>query len=83
MAWIALIVAGLLEICWAYYMKQSQGFTLMTPSVIAIATSLASFVLLAVAMKSAANALQAKRTAIARLSEVRLVDCMVAMQELF
>ena len=52
MAWIALVIAGLLEICWAYYMKQSQGFTLLTPSVIAIGTSLASFVLLAVAMKS-------------------------------
>jgi quaternary ammonium compound-resistance protein SugE len=52
MAWTALIIAGLLEVCWAYYMKQSQGFTLMTPSVIAIGTSLASFVLLAVAMKS-------------------------------
>jgi quaternary ammonium compound-resistance protein SugE len=27
MAWVYLFVAGLLEILWAYTMKQSMGFT--------------------------------------------------------
>ncbi len=52
MAWIALAAAGLLEIVWAFYMKQSDGFTKLTPTVITIVTSLASFGLLALAMKS-------------------------------
>ena len=52
MAWIALAAAGLLEIVWAFYMKQSDGFTKLTPTVITIGTSLASFGLLALAMKS-------------------------------
>lgn len=52
MAWIYLIVAGLLEVVWASGMKQSQGFTRLWPSVWTIATMLASFGLLALAMKS-------------------------------
>ena len=27
MAWIILIIAGLLEVVWAFTMKQSEGFT--------------------------------------------------------
>ena len=38
MAWILLIVAGVFEVVWAYYMKQSGGFTRVLPSVITIAT---------------------------------------------
>ena len=34
MAWIALIAAGLLEIVWAFFMKQSEGFTRAAPTVI-------------------------------------------------
>lgn len=52
MAWIYLTFAGLLEIVWAVAMKQSQGFTRMTPTVIMIVTMLGSFGLLAVAMRS-------------------------------
>ena len=37
MAWIYLVVAGLLEVAWAYSMKRSEGFTLLTPAVITIA----------------------------------------------
>ena len=52
MAWILLTFAGLLEIVWAFYMKQSHGFTKLTPSVITIVAMLASFTLLSLSMKS-------------------------------
>lgn len=52
MAWFVLIVAGALEVVWTYFMKQSDGFTRLVPSAIAIGASLVSFVLLAIAMKS-------------------------------
>ena len=52
MAWSILIVAGLLEVVWTYYMKQSEGFTRLIPSIVAIGASLVSFFLLAAAMKS-------------------------------
>lgn len=52
MAWIYLVAAGFLEIVWAFYMKKSAGFTLLTPSVITIVTMIASFALLSVSMKS-------------------------------
>jgi len=51
MAWIALIIAGVLEIVWAFYMKQSHGFTRLAPSIITIVAMLASFGLLAYAMR--------------------------------
>ena len=52
MSWILLFCAGLLEIAWAYFMKRSAGFTLLAPSLLTIALMVASFVLLAVAMKT-------------------------------
>ncbi len=52
MAWIYLAVAGSLEIVWAFYMKKSEGFSLLTPSVITIVAMIASFALLSVSMKS-------------------------------
>lgn len=52
MPWIFLLCAGLLEIGWAYSMKRSEGFTLLVPSLITLAAMIASFALLAVAMKS-------------------------------
>ena len=52
MAWLILFAAGLLEIVWAYFMKQSDGFTRLVPTTITIVTSLASFGLLAISMKS-------------------------------
>ena len=52
MPWLLLLIAGLLEIVWAYWMKQSEGFTRLTPSLITLATMGASFALLALAMRS-------------------------------
>lgn len=51
-AWINLILAGLLEIVWAFFMKKSAGFTLLVPSLITIGTMIASFALLSFAMRS-------------------------------
>jgi len=52
MAWIMLVVAGVLEVVWAYSMKQSAGFTRLLPSVITIVMMAASFGLLSFAMRS-------------------------------
>jgi quaternary ammonium compound-resistance protein SugE len=52
MAWIALLVASFLEVVWSLSMKQSDGFTRLWPSVLTISTMIASFVLLAMSMKS-------------------------------
>ena len=52
MAWVYLLVAGLLEVVWAFSMKQSHGFTRLVPSAITLVTMIASFGLLAVAMRS-------------------------------
>jgi quaternary ammonium compound-resistance protein SugE len=52
MAWIYLVIAGFLEIVWAFFMKKSAGFTLFVPSAITIVTMIASFTLLSLAMRS-------------------------------
>ena len=52
MAWLALLSAGLLEIIWAYFMKRSDGFSLLLPTTVTIAAMVASFALLAIAMRS-------------------------------
>lgn len=52
MAWVVLIVAGLLEVVWAYLMKISEGFSKLTPSILTIVFMAASFALLSYAMKS-------------------------------
>ena len=52
MAWISLLIAGLLEIVWAYFMKQSHGFTRLWPSVATIAFMIVSFGLLSFSMKT-------------------------------
>ena len=52
MAWIALFVAGLLEIVWAYFMKQSHGFTRLWPSVATLGFMSVSFALLSFSMKT-------------------------------
>jgi len=52
MPWILLFAAGLLEVVWAFAMKQSNGFTRLTPTVITLVAMIASFALLSVSMKS-------------------------------
>lgn len=52
MAWLLLIIAGLLEVGWAIGLKYTEGFTRMWPSVLTIGAMVLSVVLLGVAMKS-------------------------------
>jgi quaternary ammonium compound-resistance protein SugE len=52
MAWVYLVAAGILEILWAYTMKQSQGFTRLIPTAITIGTMIGSFGLLSISMRT-------------------------------
>ncbi|MCP3099451.1 quaternary ammonium compound efflux SMR transporter SugE [Myxococcus sp. K15C18031901] len=52
MAWILLIVAGLLEVCWAVGLKYTEGFTRPLPSVLTGAAIVASMGLLSYAAKT-------------------------------
>jgi quaternary ammonium compound-resistance protein SugE len=52
MAWMFLLVAGGLEVVWAYFMKESDGFSRLWPSVITIVAMIASFGLLSAAMRT-------------------------------
>jgi quaternary ammonium compound-resistance protein SugE len=52
MAWMFLLVAGLLEIVWASMMKLSQGFTRGWPTAVTVAAMLASFAALSVSMRT-------------------------------
>ena len=52
MPWIVLVCAGLLEIVWAVATKQSEGFTRLVPTLVSLVTMVASFALLAHAMRS-------------------------------
>lgn len=52
MAWVYLLVAGILEVIWAFTMKQSQGFTNLKYSAITLVAMTASFGLLSIAMRS-------------------------------
>jgi quaternary ammonium compound-resistance protein SugE len=52
MAWIALVIAGLLEVGWAIGLKYTEGFTRPLPSVLTLLSMVASVGLLGWAMKS-------------------------------
>jgi quaternary ammonium compound-resistance protein SugE len=51
-AWVYLVIAGLLEAAWAFAMKQSDGFTRLVPSVVTISAMVGSVGLLALAMRA-------------------------------
>jgi quaternary ammonium compound-resistance protein SugE len=50
-SWILVVVAGLLEVCWAVGLKSTQGFTRPWPSVFVAVTFLGSMWLLALAVR--------------------------------
>ena len=52
MAWVLIAAAGILEIVWAFAMKQSQGFTRVVPTAVMVVAMIGSFGLLATAMRS-------------------------------
>ena len=51
-AWLMVIAAGVLETIWAVGLKYSDGFTKLWPSVFTMVAVVASFLLLAQAMKT-------------------------------
>ena len=52
MAWTYLFIAGVLEIGWAIGLKYTEGFTKLTPSVLTIASMIASILMLGLALKT-------------------------------
>ncbi|MFI7382997.1 quaternary ammonium compound efflux SMR transporter SugE [Streptomyces sp. NPDC049813] len=52
MAWILIVVAGLLEVAWSVGMKYTEGFTRLWPSLFTGAGIVASMLLLSYAAKS-------------------------------
>lgn len=51
-AWICLILAGLMEFVWGYFLKESHGFTILLPAILAIVFIAASFFLLERAVRN-------------------------------
>ncbi|MCD5322243.1 MULTISPECIES: DMT family transporter [Pontibacillus] len=51
MGWTYVIVAGLLEIIWIFTMKQSEGFTVLVPSVATVILLVISFFIFSKAME--------------------------------
>lgn len=52
MAWVMLIIAGLLEVCWAVGLKYTEGFTRPLPTLLTVLAIIASMVLLSMAARS-------------------------------
>jgi quaternary ammonium compound-resistance protein SugE len=52
MAWVFLLVAGMVEIGWAVGLKYADGFTKLWPSVLTVAGMIASFYFLSLAVKT-------------------------------
>ncbi|MFD5425869.1 DMT family transporter [Streptomyces sp. NPDC127084] len=52
MAWVLLLVAGLLEVGWSVGLKYTEGFTRLWPSVLTAAGIVASMLMLSVAARS-------------------------------
>ena len=52
MAWVYLVVAGLLETGWAIGLKYTYGFTRLVPSVLTVGAIAASMILLSIAAKT-------------------------------
>ena len=52
MAWLYLLVAGLMEVAWAVGLKYTEGFTRLWPSIWTVAALALSMVLLAAALRT-------------------------------
>lgn len=52
MAWVYLLLAGLLEIAWMAGMKLSDGFSRLLPSAVTVLALVGSFVLLLLAIRT-------------------------------
>ncbi|MBU8894506.1 quaternary ammonium compound-resistance protein SugE [Corallococcus sp. H22C18031201] len=52
MSWILLVVAGLLEVCWAVGLKYTEGFTRPLPSLLTGTAIVSSMLLLSIAART-------------------------------
>ncbi|BAY24838.1 SugE homolog, probable drug efflux protein [Calothrix sp. NIES-2100] len=52
MAWIYLVIAGLLEMGWAIGLKYTQGFTQLAPSIATVTCMVVSFAFLSIALRT-------------------------------
>jgi quaternary ammonium compound-resistance protein SugE len=52
MAWLLLLIAGLLEVGWAVGLKYTEGFSRLVPSVLTLVSMAASVGMLALALKT-------------------------------
>jgi len=52
MAWVLLVVAGLLEVVWAIALKESHGFSRLPQTMLFVVALTASMVLLAMALRT-------------------------------
>jgi quaternary ammonium compound-resistance protein SugE len=52
MAWLLVLVSGLLEVGWAMGLKASQGLTRPLPTALTLAGMIASFALLSIAVRT-------------------------------
>jgi quaternary ammonium compound-resistance protein SugE len=52
MAWIYVVLAGLLEVCWAVGLKYTDGFSRLWPSLFVAVTLAGSMLLLALAVRT-------------------------------
>jgi quaternary ammonium compound-resistance protein SugE len=52
MAWTLLCIAGIVEIAFAFGMKQSKGFTRLKPALFTVATGLSSVILLSSTLRA-------------------------------
>jgi quaternary ammonium compound-resistance protein SugE len=52
MAWLYLLLAGLLEVAWAIGLKYTEGFSRLVPSLLTIAAMALSLALLGLALKA-------------------------------
>ncbi|MBP2032797.1 quaternary ammonium compound-resistance protein SugE [Clostridium algifaecis] len=51
MEWIYLVIAGFFEVGWAMWLKYSQGFTKILPSILTVIGMVASFYFLSLSLK--------------------------------
>ena len=52
MAWLFLLIAGALEIVWAFFLKQTDGFTRLGASLITLAALVGSLVFLSLSLRA-------------------------------
>jgi len=52
MAWSFLLIAGALEIVWAFFLKQTDGFTRLGPSLITLVALVGSLVFLSLSLRA-------------------------------